>query len=75
MDYITTVALALSGLIGIILLAVALAGMGSGFHGRTTYAAGWVTLDKQYQRKHGHSPSRSTYPVRDVENQPIITNR
>ena len=39
MDYITTVALALSGLIGIILLAVALAGMGSGFHGRTTYAA------------------------------------
>ena len=68
-------AIGVMSLIGIVVLAVMLAGMGSGFHGRTTYAAGWVTLDKQYERKHGHSPSRSTYPVRDVENQPIITNR
>lgn len=59
MDYILTIAIALTGLIGIILLAVALAGMGSGFHGRTTYAAGWVTLDEQYQRKYGKSPARS----------------
>ena len=59
MDYIATIAIALTGLIGIILLAVALAGMGSGFHGRATYAPGWVTLDKQYERKHGHSPARS----------------